>query len=298
MNVYLAANGQQQLPGDLMVSWVLRSDLAPVPRTVEITMQDKNGLMDRLTEGASLWTGREMLEYQIVKITKDKPVAIVQGSDQMSVFSVTALLASCAQVSYRRDRAVVRENASIGELYRSCGAKAAIAEDIQIKRFACYAGQVPSFHLAQCMQEESAVLVYRDGRLAISRIAALLKQDPKDAIGQTDSTDLIESEYLQRHEIPSFFSLDEAGEFVMGDQSLARAVMYMPRSEERTLRNATRALVTKRLIDSDLAQQLNAGDVIEVKGEKMVIITAAHAMENVHGRTQSFSKFWCGVQSA
>lgn len=297
MNVYLAPNGQQQLPGDLIQSWILRCDMAPVPRTVEMVIQDRDGLRDKLAEGARFWTGRELLEYQVVKVKQDKPAAVVQGKDQLSAFSVTALLASCAQVAYRRPRAVIQEQASIGELYRACGASAAIADDIQIPRFACFAGQVPSFHLAQVMQEESAALVLRDGRLSIARIADLFRQEPKDVIGQTDSTDLIESEFLQRHEIPAFFSLDDSGGFVLGDFSRARQIQYLPRADERTLRNASRALVTKRVIDSEMAQQLSAGDVIEVGGEKLVIITAAHVMRASGGKTDASSKFWCGSLS-
>lgn len=297
MNVYLKPNGQEQIPGDLILSWVLRSDLAPVPRTLEMTFQDRDGMHERLGEGARLWTGRELLEYRVVKIKKAKPVAVVQGKDQLSVYSVTALLASCAEVAFRRPRAVIMENSRIGALYRACGASAAISEDIPITRFSCFAGQVPSFHLAKVMQESAAVLVFRDGRLAIARIADLFRQEPKDVIGQTDSTDLIESEFLQRHEIPAFYSVAEDGSFVRGDFSLPRAIHYLPRSDELVLRNATRVLVTKRVIDSQMAQAIQAGDVIEVAGEKMVVITAAHSSQLNDGRTETASRFWTGVLS-
>lgn len=297
MNVYLKANGQDMVPGDLVLRWVLRSDLAPVPRTVEMTLQNKDGLEQKLAEGASFWTGRELLEYRVVKVARDKPVAVIQGKDQLSSFSVTGLLASCAEIAFRRPRAVIRERASLGELYRACGAKAAIANDFPVPRFACFAGQVPSIHLAKSMQEESAVLVFRDKRLSIERIADLFRQAPKDSIGQTDSTDLIQSEFLQRHEIPAFYSLGADGGFVFGAFENARQFQYMPRSDERTLRNASRVLVTKRIADSQLAEQINAGDVMDVMGEKHVVVTAAHVMQREEGVTESNSKFWLGIMS-
>jgi hypothetical protein len=297
MNVFLAANGREQLPGDLMVRWVLRSDLAPVPRTVELTLQDRDGLMDRLPEGASFWTGRELMEYRVIKVEKHKPAPVVQGNDQLSVFSVTALLASCAEIAYRRERAVITDSASIGEVYRSCGASVAIADDIRIPRFACFAGQVPSYMIAKVLQEESAALVIRNGRLSITRLAELARQPAKVTLVQ-DSADLVQSEFLERHEIPGFFSLSDDGSFVMGDFSNARTFQYMPRSEESTLRNASRVLVTKRIVSCDLDQTINAGDVIRVGGRDLVVITAAHVMESVSARIQSVSKLWAGEVSA
>ena len=297
MNVYLKRDGQDMLPGDLILRWVLRSDLAPVPRTVEMTLQVKDGLEQKLAEGASFWTGREMLEYRVVKSKREKPSAVVQGKDQLASFTVTALLASCVGVSYRLPRAVISENTSLGALYRACGANATIAADFPVPRFACFAGEVPSIHLAKAMQEEGAVLVYRGGQLVISRITDLFRQTPVDSIGQTDSTGVVLSEFLQRHEIPAFYSLNVAGGFVKGAFEKARAIQYMPRSDERTLRNASRVLVNKRVVDSQLCEQVNAGDVFAVMGEKLVVITAAHVIDRAEGVAESNSKLWLGVLS-
>lgn len=298
MNVYLKQNAQEQVPGDLFQRWVLRTDLAPVPRTVEMTLQVKDGIEQRLAEGATFWTGRELLPYRVVKSKRDAATGVVQGKDQMATFSVTGLLSSCAQVSFRRPRAVIRENAQLGELFRACGATATIAGDLPVRRFTCFAGQVPSFHLAQAMQEESSVLVLRGGQLSIVRVADLFRQQPADIIDQTDSTELIESEYLQRHEIPAFFSLADDGSFVFGNFDATRAVRYLPRTEERALRNMTRVLVTRRVVDSQLAEQINAGDILQVAGQNMAVITGAHVMQRgKNGAIESNSKFWCGVLS-
>lgn len=298
MNVYLSPNGLNQIPGDLIVRWVLRSDLAPVPRTVEMTLRIKNGIEEKLSEGSRFWTGRELLEYTVVKVHREKPVALIQGEDQMATFSITALLSSCARIAYRRERAVIRENARLGALYRECGASAAISDDFPVRRFACFVGQVPSYHLAQAMQEESAVIVLRRGRVSVARIGDLMAQDPLDVIGQTDSTDLIESEFLQRHEIPACISVDDAGAFLTSDPESTRAVIYLPRSDERMLKNMSRVLVVRRIVDSRLAEEINAGDVIEVAGERHVVITAAHSMEQSEGIMESASRFWVGSPSA
>lgn len=294
MNVYLQPEGRDELPADLIHRWVLRSDLAPVPRTVEMTLQIKEGIQERLAVGRTFWTGKEMLEYEVTKAVQHKGSAVVQGSDQLATFSITALLAPCARIAYRRDRAVVRRNTSLGELFRECGAAVAIGNDFPVDRFSCFVGQVPSIQLAKALQEEGAALVFRDKRLSVVRLADMMRQEPVDYIGQTDSTDHTDSEFLERHEIPAFFSTDDDGNFVFGDFSRTRAVRFHPRADERTLRNCTRVMVTRRVVDSRMAQQIKAGDVLDINGERLAVITAAHAMEKRQGVSEMSSRFWLG----
>lgn len=298
MNVYLSPNGGDMLPGDMVIRWVLRSDLAPVPRSVEMTVYVKNGIEDRLRVGSRFWTGRELLEYEVVKVARNQASGVVQGKDQLAAFTVTALLASCVRVSFRRDRPVIRERASLGDIYRACGATAAIGDDFTVARFSCFTGQVPSFYIAQALQEEGAVLVFRDNRVSTKRLADLLRQDPVDVIQQADSSDRIESEYLERHEIPNFYSLDDAGQFVFGDYAVTRSIRFLPMTDERSLINSSRVLVTRRVVDSHMAQQINAGDIIQVNSDKLVVITAAHVAEANNGITETSSKFWLGSISS
>lgn len=294
MNLYLSAGGKDQVPGDLIGRWISRSDLAPVPRTVEFSVQAKEGMAERMKVGASVWTGRELLEYEIVAAKKELFGGIVQDRDQVGAISVTALLKSVVQITYLRSRAVVRNRATLGEIYRSCGATAAIADDFQVDRFSCFRGQVPSFWITQALQEEGAALVFRDNRLSVKRLKDLVAQDPVQRIGQTDSTDSAESQFIERHSVPSFISTDDAGAFVKGDLDLTRGVRFLPRTSERALRNSTRVLVVRRVVDSDFAQQIIAGDVIEVNQERHVVITAAHQFVQNGGITETLSRFWVG----
>lgn len=294
MNVFLAAGGQDQIPGDLIVRWVARSDLTPVPRTVEITLQAKDGMEERVQVGKSIWTGRELLEYEVVKAKTEMIGGVVQDKDQIGGIAVTALLKSCVGITYVRERAVVLERATLGQAYRACGATIPFAEDFQLERFTCLRGQVPSFQVTQALQEEGAALVLRDDRLSAKRLSDLLAQEPVDRIGQTNSTDGGESEYLERHNIPSFYSTDDSGAVVMGDFDAARGVRFLPRTSARALRNATRVLVVRRVVDSDLAEQIIAGDALEIDGQRLVVVTAAHQMQAKDGITETSSRFWVG----
>lgn len=297
MNIYLKANSQEQLPGDLVLRAVQRSDLAPVPRTLEFTVKAKDELKEKLTEGSSVWAGFENLEYRIIKADSPKPFAHIQGRDENSVITVSCLLKSCAQIAFRRERAIIAEKQKIGALYRSCGATITVNNDVTVDRFACYKGQVPSFHLAMAMQEECVCLVLRNGQLNLIRLQDLFNQKPKDEIGQFDSTDTIESEFMLRHEVPSFYSIDDNGEVIYGDTETTSAVSFLPRVTERQLRNMSRVLVTRKKLSSNYAASINAGDLLRVAGKNYAVITAAHAFEDFDGVKQSNSYFWVGDMS-
>lgn len=297
MNLYLKDGQRDQLPGDMLLRCVFRSDLVPVPRTLEFTMRVKDGIEKMLPEGGHIWGGYEGLKYRIIKTERHKPSGLVQGKDEYAAMSVTALMDSCAEVAFRRDKAVISTSAAtIGSLYRMCGAKAAIGNDFTVSRFSCFKGGVPSYDLARAMQEECACLVYRDGRLSIMRLPDLFKQKPKDEIGQADAGGA-ESQFLQRHEIPAFYSTDADGKIIYGATDKTRAMTYLPRTSERALRNMSRVLVVQRIVPSDLAQHIQAGDLLRVAGKDYAVVTAGHGFFQKDGLTETNSKFWLGVMS-
>lgn len=297
MNVYLAEGGGDQVPGEAITRWVLRSDLAPTPRTVELVIKMTGDLPARFQVGSVFWTGREMLKYEVVKVDRGEPAGVIQGSEPEQAMKVTALLESCAQIAYRRARAVIFQNTTLGALYRACGARISIGDDFNVRRFSCMRGQVPSFDLAVALQEECAALVLRNGRINAVRLADLFKQTPIDEVGQTDSSAAIASDFLERHEIPSYFSLAANGGFIMGAFETTRAVDFRPRSDERVLRNLSRVLVRRKVIDSTMCQEVIAGDLMRVGGERLVVMTAAHAYEQRDGTTDSKSRLWLGAMS-
>lgn len=295
MNIYLS-NGQQ-LRGDSINSWVLRSDLAPVPRTLEFSVRLSDGLDRALAEGQLVKSGVEMLEYQIIKSERKTAVGAVQGDTSLQLLQVTAVLKGCVGIASRTGRAIVIENGNVRQIYASSGAKYQFAADVSIARFSCLKGQVPSFAIAQMFQEQQVALVLTSSkgnpRLSAVRLKDLFKQDAKYTIGQTDSSEKVESVFLEDHDIPSFFSLDDTGAFVMGDMYAGSPVMYQPKTAENILRNMSHVLVRRRMIASRLAETINAGDIIAIGKKKLLVSTAAHSMKRAEGSIEVASKFWC-----
>jgi len=295
MNVYLGYNNTRLIPNDIVVSWVLRSDLVPVPRTIELVVQNKNGIDKELVEGAVFWSGYENFKYSIIKVVKSASTQPIQGDSPMQIFTVFAVLDNMKSICYRMDRAAILRPTTIGEMYRACGAQIVIEQDIEIDSFSCFVGQVPSYAFAMVFQEQCArALIGLNGKLTIARIPDLLKQKPKDEIGQADTTDKIDSEFIERHEIPSFYSIDENGSVVKGNFDDARQIQYKPVKSIDILNNMTKVLVTRRIVDSDLNQLINAGDVLRVNGKNYLVITAAHYAYRYDGIAQTGSKFWIG----
>lgn len=297
MNVYLS-DGGNQLPGDVVQEWVLRSDLTPIPRTVEMTVKVTGDLQEKLKVGAFFWTGRENLKYEIVKVDRADPAGVVQGKEQLQAMTITGFLASCAQIGYRRATAVIAVDKTLGEIYRSCGASARIGDDFSVARFSCLKGQVPSFALAVSLQEQSAALVLRDKEISVKRLTDLFSQTPIDAVGQADTSAMIASEFLERHEVPMYFSTNGQGSSVMGADQDARTAVYWPRTDELTLRNMSRVLVLRKIVPAALCQEVVAGDLMTIDGEKLVVMTAAHRMTQRDGTTDSKSRIWLGAMSA
>lgn len=294
MNVYLESG--DMISADRILRWVNRSDLTPIPRTLEMTVRSEDGLEGALKEGDRIQTGREMYWYKIVKTERDHPVGYIQHGAGIQSMKVTALLDSCASISYRQKKATVANSpAYIRTLYRMCGADVKFHPDYNplVGPFACFYGDVPSFAFVRLWQEYFRTLVLREGTFYLYPIPELLGQEPKQVMSE-DTTELTSSEFMQRQEIPSYFSVDPYGEFVKGDYSRVRASLYSPRKEIGTLRLMTQVLVTRRIINSKLAEQIQAGDLIVCGGIKQIVITAAHGFEREEGSVDSWTRLWCG----
>lgn len=293
MNVYLSENGDQ-LPTDVVIRWVSRSDLTPIPRNLEFTVKLIDGVEAKLQRGATIWSGRENLPYKIVKTQKAPPLGEVQGKEQQQAMSVIALLASCAPLAEPSAQAVVMRDAPFSAVLRSCGAYLRIGSDFSVPRFTCLRGTQPSYGVATVLQEEGAALVLVGGRLQVMRLTDLARQAPVDDIGQVDASAKVDSEFLELQQVPSWYSVNDSGAIVAGQMGESRVINFMPRGDQRQLRNASCVLVRSKTVDSQQCQQIQAGNVLTVGGENLVVITAAHAAIQKTGAMESYSRLWMG----
>lgn len=287
--------GGAALRGDLIRRVVLRSDLTPIPATAEVDVRTSTESDRALRQGEVIEVGAKRIPMRIVKTERVQGGGAIQGGREVSYIRATALLDSCAPVAQRLQRAIIREGASLGELYRACGASVTIASDFTVPSWACYAGMTPSFEIAKALQEEAGALLYADGRVQFRRLRELVTQKPQQYL-DGNQTAVVESDFLERHAVPYAFSTGPSGGFILGRREAARGVLYRPRADERIVRNLATALVIRRTYRNVLATDIGAGERFDVDGAPMVVVTAAHVFEALGSgvEPEQYSKFWLG----
>lgn len=287
----------KQIRGDLIKSAVVRSDLSPIPMTLEAEIRAGDDGMDkRLAQGQLLTVGGG----DALRIVKSNLITgrSTQGERQMEAYRITALLDACQGLAFVRDRAIVKENASLSAIFRASGATIkGVDADFPVPRFYCMAGDTPSFHVARVLQEEGGAVRWKNGRLQFVRIGDLFKQTPVLTLPDNTSED-VESGFLERHSVPWFFSLAASGEAVFGNRNKPRVARYAPFMDEQRLRNMTRCLVHSKNSRIDFSGQIAGGDLIAYTGgAKLAVITAAHVFESGTddgGAQNSYTKLWMG----
>ena len=266
------------LRADLLLRAVLRSDLTPVPVTIELQVRDTPDTAS-MREGALFKAGRDLHEFLIVKRGGYTEDGGMQAGRNTGSRTYIGLLASCAPVADPLQRAVIRYGGTFGEAYRACGARAVIGSDIAIQTFVCLRGLTPSFEIARALGEAGGALVLNErGGIDFKRLADLTAQAPVVKLRE-DSAEQVQSSLLERHLVPFAFSTDRAGAFVFGRSDAGRGIAYRPRGTQDILNAVRSAPIVRRKVTSGFAPHIRAGDCVEVGGARYFVVTAAHAME-------------------
>ena len=286
--------GQSQpLRGDVLVRAVLRSDLTPIPQTIEIEVRDV-AETDGMAEGAKIKVGRELLEFELVKEGGQRADGYSEGSRSTGTRTFTGLLASCAPLSRPLQRAVVRYGASLGDIYRACGARAPIEADIQVPVFVCLRGMVPTFEVAKALYEGAAAITcIDDGKVSFRRLADLAAAKPMMTMKE-DSAERSISPVLEKHLVPFTFTSDPNGAILAGKVESGRTVLHRPFATQDLLNNMSSALITRRKVESGFAPDIMAGQSLKISGSAYTVVTAAHVF-TAGGRGadgEQSSTFW------
>lgn len=297
MLILHGAEFKKQLEGDAIYSSILRTTLEPVPLTFEATIRLDPRVGVDFVEGKELLVGRNKAKVVIVH-AENIDTDIVQDM-QKKARKITAVLSSVSGISFRRQSAVFKENATLSDIYAACGAKTAIGKDFTVPRFYCYQGDTPSFHIARLLQEEGGFVKWDadTDKIEFVRINDAFKVKAKAFIpALADVTR--KSGFIERHEIPAYFSIEKGGGSITGDFSKPRAVMYSPQKTAKQLYAMSQVLLNVKTFPAEFSPDKNAGDLLEIGGTNFIIITAAHESSmSSDGGYVSRSQFWLGVRS-
>jgi hypothetical protein len=281
--------------GDLLVRLVFRTDLTPIPATVEFEVRNTTETEKSIVEGSIIRMGADMTEFLLVKVAQRSDSGMVQGGRQYTTINAVGILNACAPIAQRMQRAVVRENSSLGEIYRACGATLRIDSDFTVPLFACFVGMVPSFEIAKVLQEEAGVLVYEGGKIKFRRLAELRDSKAQQTLA-VDQVQTTQSGFLERHVVPFAFTTSPANAIVTGRRESARGAVYRPRGDQRIVNNLSIALVQRAKVRNGLIPGFNAGMRVDVGTVPHIAITAAHIYESGAdgGTGDQYSQFWLG----
>ena len=242
----LALENGQTVRGDLIHSAVLRLDLAPIPVTLEGSIRageeeiEAQLAVDKII--TSPWG-----ELRIIKSGR-QILPTVQGERIMAVMRIVAMLDSVHKAAFIRERAVIKEGATLNAIYRATGCSLrSVDNDFNVPRFACIVGATPTYPIARALQEEGGVVKWTGKKLAFFRLRDLFRPEPKTILPNLPSDDS-DSGFMERHEAPWFYSLDKAGGFIYGDQSVPRHTRFAPHTSTQRLRNMTQSLVRRKII--------------------------------------------------
>lgn len=273
----------------------LRYDMAPIPVTFEGQIRLTNETAQLLQDGALIKVNE--IPFRIIKCEPLRNAGGgVQGDLPLSAVSITAFPEAVVGVARRRRAAVIGMSTTFSSLYRSCGATVSVDGDMTIGRFACFKGDVPTMQLAKVLQEESAVLFWKSGRVKLMRLRELMTQEPITDLSVTASED-VQSDFLETDEIPLYISTGPDGKFLSGERSNdAQAVTYTPRKTGRELGQMARVLVRRKVITGQPNLEVQAGAVVDVRGKPLVVMTAVHYMQNGTdgGESAQYSRYWMG----
>lgn len=289
------------IAGSSIFSGIIRNALVPIPYTFEATIRIDESIAPFLQEGKELLVGPYRTPVTI-NYVRDS-ISTIYQSGMVQLRHIIALHSNTIAISHVAEKAVILEKTNLSKIYKACGAKAVVEKDFVVSKFYLFVGKCPSYQIQQICHEHGGVvrLLPTSNTIEFARIYDLFNQEPKMGIGDKILSDKTQrSEFLERHEVPSYVSCADDGSIVKGNFDKKRNVVFVPEKSQAELNAMTDVLCNAKELPSRYAPDINSGDIIQMGGTKFVIITAAHSFRQAAGAEgageESCSVFWLGVK--
>lgn len=289
------------ISGSNIYSGIIRNSLTPIPYTFEATIRIDESIAPFLQEGKELLVGPYQTPVTI-NYVRDNISSVYQGG-MVQLRQIIALHSNTIAISYVAEKPVILEKTNLSKIYKACGAKAVVEKDFVVSKFYLYVGKYPSEQIQQICQEHGGVvrLLLPTNNIEFARIYDLFNQEPKMGIGEKILSDKTQrSDFLERHEVPSYISCADDGSMLKGNFDKKRNVVFVPEKTQAELNAMTDVLINAKTLPSHYAPEINSGDIIQTGGTKFVVITAAHSFMQAAGDggagENSCSVFWLGVK--
>lgn len=295
MKIILPEQDNHEIRGDLVPFIVQRTDLLAMPSTVEFLIRLNKDLAPFFEQGNVIAVGKQAVKYRIIFTMKKADGVMFQGDPNFTLYKVIAVLNICHKLTFLAEKAIIKENSSMGSLFRACGATINVLSDVAVDKFTCLIGEYPTYSLMRASARTATLPVWNgENGIAFTRVRDLFDKNPVEILHQ-DTTQAIQSSFLERHETPAFFSNLANGGIAQGQTFQGRKAGYEMFADKQILNNLSTYLVNCKIWTTPLSPSILAGDVIEIEKQKYIVITATHALGKAGSGTGSqMSRFWLG----
>jgi hypothetical protein len=141
--------------------------------------------------------------------------------------------------------------------------------------------------------------MWRGKSLKVMPFRDLFAQTPITSL-TVDSSESVNSAHLVADQIPVFYSIGPDGQVISATRKdAAQKLAFTPRKTLAQLNAMGRVLVNKRAVTTTINPALRAGDMLNVQGTPMVLMTVAHHLDNGSdgGGGSQYTRVWLGVLS-
>lgn len=275
-----------------LISATLRTDLTPVPVTLELTANGSSALTKQLVQGAQLLVGESQLKITVVKVQSLR-TQVIKDNQAISGIALTGILSGCEALIKPSPKAIILYDTTIAEAYRACGCTVPFSADIPIDLFFCPKGQIPTLEIAKRLQEEAAVIRLHQGKLQAIRLDDLFKQS---AIAKYDASAFqrLSNDMVEKRLTPAFVSMNDDGSTVEGEVGETKPIVFRGGLSTRQAKNLEKVLITRGTIQRPSDNKLQAGQIVQIGDNKLTVLTAAHRTDTgaVGGSTANVTKAW------
>ena len=293
MRIAILSTNKVISASELIVA-TLRTDLVPVPVSVEFAVKHTKELEQQLVSGAELLVTDIPHSFEIVYANPVKSQTIKEDG-RIGGISCIAVLKGCKKLLDFASNATVLDQTSFNAAYRACGASnIRLGEDIPLPEFICLKGRLPTERLALYLQQEAAVICFKDLKISVLKLDAIFKQDPVLKLDPSE-VQWIDSKVLEKHQKSSYVAVDANGTTIGDDTTTqGQSVIQKAGLDARQLKNLEKVLIPRGIVHRPINFELNAGDLVEIDKKNYVILTAAHHVETgaIGGNVGSETKLW------
>lgn len=277
-----------------LISVALRTDLVPIPVTLELSIKLNDELEKQIQLGKKILVGADETNLTIVKIVNVGTQTVVNDKRSKAVNCI-AVLTGCEELIKPTQNAIISYNTSIAGAYKALGCSLGFSSDLPLLEFLCPCGTIATPEIALRLQEECAVISYENKKLSAKRIKQCFESAPVLTL-DNGAINWFNTEYLEASKVSMFVTLGDDNATFKGLNKANKAQRYYPNSDTRRIKNLSRVLIKRGVATRALSMNLNAGNIIQVDNNKYIILTALHRVITgaLGGATETASYFWLG----